>query len=830
MIGRILSNRYKLIAELGSGGMAWVYLAEDLIQGGEVAVKILYPQHSQDTGFLQRFGQEARLSMALSQSEPQAHIVHVLDYGADQDTHYLVMEFVPGQDLGQLLEEGGALPCHRALELARQVALALEHAHRHGVVHRDIKPSNIMVLPDGSARVLDFGIARAQSSPNLTVSGFVGSPNYAAPEQVMGRPVDIRADIYSLGIVLYRMLSGELPFQGDTPWAVVSQHVAATPPSLEQIRPGVPPSVVELVNRAMAKRPEDRFQTPGELVEAIDAIEAPDGQEVCIDLDEVARPGPDLPALYDQAQQAMAAGHWHEAVDLYSHILRSNPAYKDAAEQLGAAGQQIRLGSLYRAASRALESGRWDEAEGQLRQILETDPDYRNASELMAHVRRKSRPRTIAPAQAPESPTLAPRSAGATSSPLVSQERRRHWLLWVGALSLAILLAAGLYSVLAGQAPTPPTATASMQPSQTEATAPAGPSVPAAPVDTSRPTAATSVEGPTVTATQAAPTEKAPRLSATPAPTTWPEPSGQIAFPRFDPARGTYDIYACQVDGGSCRLVVAEASQPDYLPSGHHIVYHSWKPDDKGVFVLFLEDQRLWRITGQIEAARPSVDAQGQSYVFQSRQEADRQPRLYRTYGVEVRPLVRGASAVLGSAPSWTPGGRILYTGCLGNSCGILLMQADGSRPRQIIAGTSETNAEASPGGESLVFMSWDENNWNVYLANLDGSGLRALSLNPANDGLPTWSPPGWNPIAASVSHRRPLGWQGSRGGKPRGPGLGGGADLLGTDAISYHTDSLSSAARSAANGPEESRGRQGRHEYAGRSVIPRERSDANRR
>jgi tetratricopeptide (TPR) repeat protein len=746
MIGHILSNRYKLIAELGSGGMAWVYLGEDLVQGGKVAVKVLYPQHSQDSGFLQRFGREARLSMALSQSEPQAHIVHVLDYGADQDTHYLVMEFVPGQDLGQLLEERGALPCHRALALARQVALALEHAHRHDIVHRDIKPSNIMVLPDGSVRVLDFGIARAQSSPNLTVSGFVGSPNYAAPEQVMGRSVDIRADIYSLGIVLYRMLSGELPFQGDTPWAVVSQHVAATPPALEQLRPGIPASVLELVNRAMAKRPEDRFQTPAELVEAVDSLLAREEQEVCVSLDEPERPGPDLEALYGQAQQAMAAGHWHKAVDLYSHILRSDPGYEDAAQQLGAAGQQIRLGSLYRAATRALESGHWDEAQGQLRQILETDPDYRDASELMEHVRRKRRPPADARPQGPESPTLAPKSAGDAIYPPASQKRRRRWLLWVVAVSVLLLLAVGLYSVIAGQAPALPTATPSVQASQAVTAATTTPSIPAIPVETSlagAPTAGIPAAGPTVTATPAVRTEEAPQPSVTPAPTIWPEPSGQIAFPRFDPARGTYDIYACQVDGGSCRLVVAEASQPDFLPSGRHLVYHSWKPDDKGVFVLFLDDQRLWRITGQIEAARPSVDALGQSYVFHSRQEADRQPRLYRTYGVEVRPLLRQASVVLGSAPSWTPGGRILYSGCLGNSCGILLMQADGSRPRQIIAGTGELNAEASPGGERLVFMSWDENNWNVYLANLDGSGLRVLSPDPGNDGLPTWSPDG---------------------------------------------------------------------------------------
>ena len=758
MIGRILSNRYKLIAELGSGGMAWVYLAEDLVQGERVAVKVLYPQHSQDPGFLQRFGREARLSMALSRSEPQAHIVRVLDYGADQDTHYLVMDFVPGQDLGQLLEERGALPYPTALELARQVALALEHAHRHDIVHRDIKPSNIMVHTDGSVRVLDFGIARAQSSPNVTVSGFVGSPNYAAPEQVMGRPVDIRADIYSLGIVLYRMLSGELPFQGDTPWAVVSQHVAAMPPPLEEVRPGLPGSVVRLVNRAMAKRPEDRFQTPRELVEAIDGLLARRDQEADIAGHEAARPGADLKMLYDQADRAIEAGHWHEAVDLFSRILRSDPAYRDAAQQLTDAGQQIRLASLYRAATRALESGRWDEAEGQLRQIIETDPSYKDAGELREHVRRRRRPAAAPPPPVPDSPTLVPRSGEEQTSPEASRERSWRWLLWAGSVAIVLLLVAGLYSAIAGQPPisptappsaTPPSAQASeaaLMPSQTaEAATPPTPGETAA-AENGRPATATasltsSEPGVTVASTDG--TAEPSQFTATPAPTTWPEPSGQIAFPRFDAARGTYDVYACQVDGSNCRRLVSEASQPDFLPSGRHLVYHSWKADDKGVFVLFLEDQRLWRITGQIEAARPSVDALGQSYVFHSRQEADRRPRLYRTYGVEVRPLVRQASVVLGAAPSWTPGGRILYTGCLGDSCGILLMQADGSRPRQVIAGTSETNAEASPGGESLVFMSWDENNWNVYSANLDGSGLRALTLNPANDGLPTWSPDG---------------------------------------------------------------------------------------
>jgi serine/threonine protein kinase len=204
MIGTILSNRYKLVSELGSGGMAWVYLADDLRKDRQVAVKILYPQLSQDLGFLQRFSQEAKLAMSLSKSDPEKHTVRVLDYGSDQGVHYLVMEYVPGCDLRRVLKEEGPLPWEKALDITRQIALALDHAYQHGIVHRDVKPENIMILPQGTVRVLDFGVARARTSPLLTRSGFVGSPYYAAPEQAMGRRVDIRADLYSLGIVLKR--------------------------------------------------------------------------------------------------------------------------------------------------------------------------------------------------------------------------------------------------------------------------------------------------------------------------------------------------------------------------------------------------------------------------------------------------------------------------------------------------------------------------------------------------------------------------------------------------------------------------------------------------
>jgi Tol biopolymer transport system component len=197
------------------------------------------------------------------------------------------------------------------------------------------------------------------------------------------------------------------------------------------------------------------------------------------------------------------------------------------------------------------------------------------------------------------------------------------------------------------------------------------------------------------------------------------------------------------VDGTDCRRLVAEASQPDFLPDGTQIVVHSWKPDEKGLVLHVLAEQRIWRITDQIEAARPSVDFEGKLYVYHSRQETDRQPRLYRTYGTETRPILREANKVVGLSPSWLPDGRILYSGCWRDSCGIIAMHADGTHPLQVVAGSTETNPEASLNGQQVAFMSQRDGNWEVYVVNLDGSNLRRLTRNPANDGLPTWSPDG---------------------------------------------------------------------------------------
>ncbi len=385
MIGKILGNRYRILREVGSGGMAWVYLAEDINEGRLVAVKILYPQFSEDLSYIQRFNREAKLASTLS----DAHIVRVLDYGATRDVHYLVMEYIEGQDLRGLIDEHGYLPWSEALQLLGQLAVALEHAHLHGIVHRDIKPQNLMITPDGVLKVLDFGIARARMLPSLTQSGFVGSPYYISPEQAMGDEVDIRSDIYSAGVVLYEMLSGRVPYDAASPWSIISQHISSEPPAVSLRVDQVPESAETLLRRMIAKRPEDRFQTPTALREAIDCVmdgrslPEPGGVPSSAVLDRKAT----ADGLYERAQQAIDEEDWQRAVDLLNQVVKLNPHHKEAPESLAYAGRQARLAALYAAACRAMEGGRWQEVVDELSEILSVEPDYRDTAELLERAR-----------------------------------------------------------------------------------------------------------------------------------------------------------------------------------------------------------------------------------------------------------------------------------------------------------------------------------------------------------------------------------------------------------------------------------------------------------
>jgi hypothetical protein len=275
--GRILDGRYQLGQVLGVGGMARVYLAEDRVLQRQVAVKVLSPPYAHDPAFVERFRREARTAAQLS----HPNIVAVFDSGADAELHYLVMEYVPGQSLAELLHRQGRLAPRRAAELTMQVCAALAAAHAQGLVHRDVKPGNVLLDGDGRVKVADFGIVKAAAADTLTGSGLVlGTAAYLSPEQAQGGPVDARSDLYGLGCVLYELLCGSPPFGSgvDSPQVTVATRHVRQPPEPPSARnPQVDPGLDAVVLTALAKQPDQRYQRATDLQAALGRVLAGDG-------------------------------------------------------------------------------------------------------------------------------------------------------------------------------------------------------------------------------------------------------------------------------------------------------------------------------------------------------------------------------------------------------------------------------------------------------------------------------------------------------------------------------------------------------------------------
>ena len=256
MAGRVLGGRYRLDRELARGGMATVWIAEDPLLSRRVAVKLLHPELAVDDALRVRFRNEAIAAAKLT----HPGIVATYDTGDDDGTAYIVMELVEGKTLRRLIDERGQLPVRDAVDISSQVADALEHAHRQGLVHRDIKPANVLVQPDGRVKVTDFGIAKAAGGDDLTRTGtVVGTARYLAPEQVNGHPVDGRADVYALGLVLYEMLAGRAPFSGDSDMATAVARLTNAPEPIRSVRPEVPRPLEDVVARSLARDPDYRY-------------------------------------------------------------------------------------------------------------------------------------------------------------------------------------------------------------------------------------------------------------------------------------------------------------------------------------------------------------------------------------------------------------------------------------------------------------------------------------------------------------------------------------------------------------------------------------------
>lgn len=269
MSERILDQRYQLDERIGSGGMADVYKATDILLNRPVAVKILHDQFKRDTEFINKFQREARAAARLS----HPNIVNIYDVGVSEGDHYIVMEYVPGKTLKDKIRQDGHLSTEEALRIAREIAEALAHAHANGLVHCDIKPHNILMMADGHIKVADFGIARAVTESTMTYSGnVVGSVHYFSPEQAKGTMITPKSDVYSLGVVLYEMLTGRIPFMGETPVSIALKHLQETPVPVREINPTIPASVEDIVDSAMQKDPELR-PTSEELIHTIQQAE-----------------------------------------------------------------------------------------------------------------------------------------------------------------------------------------------------------------------------------------------------------------------------------------------------------------------------------------------------------------------------------------------------------------------------------------------------------------------------------------------------------------------------------------------------------------------------
>jgi beta-lactam-binding protein with PASTA domain/tRNA A-37 threonylcarbamoyl transferase component Bud32 len=258
----VFSNRYEIQRGIARGGMAEVYLARDNLLDRPVAVKVLFAEYARDPSFVERFRREAQSAANLN----HPNIVAIYDWGQERGTYFIVMEYVHGRSIRDVLQVNGAFPARQTAEIGADIAGALDFAHRSGLVHRDVKPGNVLLTAEGEVKVTDFGIARADAGDALTQTGAVmGTATYFSPEQAQGLAVDGRSDVYSLGVVLYEMVTGEPPFTGESPVAVAYKHVRENPDPPSAKSPGMPPDLEQIILTAMVKDVDSRYQTADEL-------------------------------------------------------------------------------------------------------------------------------------------------------------------------------------------------------------------------------------------------------------------------------------------------------------------------------------------------------------------------------------------------------------------------------------------------------------------------------------------------------------------------------------------------------------------------------------
>lgn len=331
LIGKTV-GQYQIVELAGQGGMATVYKAYQPSLNRYVALKVLPEYLAHDDEFVKRFKQEATAAAALR----HPNIIVIYDIGEAGNVHYIATEFLEGQTVDAALKQSGALSLPRVVKIVNQLASALEAAHQQGLIHRDVKPSNVFINARDHVTLMDFGIVKAVSSTRLTRTGLlVGTPEYMSPEQAEGQALDGRSDLYSLGVVVYQMLTGQTPFNAPTPNAILYAHVNHPPTPLSRLNPAIPSSVETVVLRSLAKKPADRFQSVAEFA---DALEQAANQASASLAD----------GLYRDARQLLSQGKAAEAQARLDQLRQVNPAYPGMAELAAQVARQAQVEREYR--------------------------------------------------------------------------------------------------------------------------------------------------------------------------------------------------------------------------------------------------------------------------------------------------------------------------------------------------------------------------------------------------------------------------------------------------------------------------------------------------
>jgi len=335
-------GKYELLEKLGEGGFGVVYKARDPALDRLIALKVLAPQFTADSQAVERFRQEARLAARLK----HPHIVTIYEVGEAAGRYFIAMEWIDGQSLAQRIAAQGALPLGEVVRLVEQVADALDYAHRQGLIHRDIKPANILLDSQGQATLTDFGIVKAMNEAGMTTTGMaLGTPEYMAPEQVLGGELDSRTDLYALGVVLFHALTGQAPFRGTTPFVIQKAHLEEAPPDPRALNPALSPAVAAVILKALSKPPEERFQSGAELKQAL---------QQALQVDQEG----ELRRLDAAARQRYAEGDIESAIQIWQNILSLQPDFGEVRQRLEAAQNRLEAQQLYRALGEKLNEAR----------------------------------------------------------------------------------------------------------------------------------------------------------------------------------------------------------------------------------------------------------------------------------------------------------------------------------------------------------------------------------------------------------------------------------------------------------------------------------------